>query len=613
MDNFYKQGRGVWSPAPEVASSSVEGTNSAQADPVQALRQLSQPVFVIAKPSQWQKQSLPFTLVNHGQVRFPAQPARPTSGTVASDTTSGTNSNTANLCGPTAPNSSSTQNYPLLAMAPPVTPSTLGETDFRNTYGLKYACLSGSMANGIASEELVCSMAKAGMMGFFGSAGLSLEEVKQHIDSLQAKLEQPANSGVPVNQGRPQTAPAVLPHGFNLIHSPSDPQLEEKLVQLFIAKNVQNIEASAFLGLTPALLHYRYSGLKRNSDGTVYAPHHVFAKISRLEVAQKLLAPPPEDMLRNLVEAGKLTPQEAELAQGLPAASALTAEADSGGHTDNRPALGLIPAVINLRDRMREKYGWYVPVGAAGGIATPQAAAAAFAMGAAYVMTGSINQACQESGTCDVVRGMLAHATPADVMMAPAADMFEMGVNVQVLKWGTMFPVRARKLYEIYRTYPSFEQVPPNLQSQIERDFLRTSFQEAWQSTQAFFQKRDPRQIEKALRDPKHLMALVFRSYLGQASRWANAGVPERRADYQIWCGPAMGSFNQWCKGTFLADVKERHADLAALNIMAGAGYLTRTALIGSQGVKLPPQWCSFAPLPYQEIASLLQESSSVF
>ena len=108
-------------------------------------------------------------------------------------------------------------------------------------------------------------------------------------------------------------------------------------------------------------------------------------------------------------------------------------------------------------------------------------------------------------------------------------------------------------------------------------------------------------------------MALVFRSYLGQASRWANAGVPERRADYQIWCGPAMGSFNQWCKGTFLADVKERHADLAALNIMAGAGYLTRTALIGSQGVKLPPQWCSFAPLPYQEIASLLQESSSVF
>ena len=613
MDNFYKQGRGVWSPAPEVASSSVEGTNSAQADPVQALRQLSQPVFVIAKPSQWQKQSLPFTLVNHGQVRFPAQPARPTSGTVASDTTSGTNSNTANLCGPTAPNSSSTQNYPLLAMAPPVTPSTLGETDFRNTYGLKYACLSGSMANGIASEELVCSMAKAGMMGFFGSAGLSLEEVRQHIDSLQAKLEQPANSGVPVNQGRPQTAPAVLPHGFNLIHSPSDPQLEEKLVQLFIAKNVQNIEASAFLGLTPALLHYRYSGLKRNSDGTVYAPHHVFAKISRLEVAQKLLAPPPEDMLRNLVEAGKLTPQEAELAQGLPAASALTAEADSGGHTDNRPALGLIPAVINLRDRMREKYGWYVPVGAAGGIATPQAAAAAFAMGAAYVMTGSINQACQESGTCDVVRGMLAHATPADVMMAPAADMFEMGVNVQVLKWGTMFPVRARKLYEIYRTYPSFEQVPPNLQSQIERDFLRTSFQEAWQSTQAFFQKRDPRQIEKALRDPKHLMALVFRSYLGQASRWANAGVPERRADYQIWCGPAMGSFNQCCKGTFLADVKERHADLAALNIMAGAGYLTRTALIGSQGVKLPPQWCSFAPLPYQEIASLLQESSSVF
>ena len=32
----------------------------------------------------------------------------------------------------------------------------------------------------------------------------------------------------------------------------------------------------------------------------------------------------------------------------------------------------------------------------------------------------------------------------ADVMMAPSADMFEMGVKVQVLKTGTMFAMRAR-------------------------------------------------------------------------------------------------------------------------------------------------------------------------
>src|ERR671935_238903 len=99
-------------------------------------------------------------------------------------------------------------------------------------------------------------------------------------------------------------------------------------------------------------------------------------------------------------------------------------------------------------------------VGAAGGIAPPASAAAAFLMGAAYVLTGSINQACVESGSSDPVREMLAAAEQADVIMAPAADMFEMGVKVQVLKRGTMFAMRAQKLYELYRTCPDMASIP---------------------------------------------------------------------------------------------------------------------------------------------------------
>lgn len=545
MANSCIKAMGSWTPGP----------NAASQDPVAVLRNLKNPVFAVSSPSVWQGKNLPFTLCGNGSCQF------------ASASPAGS--------------------LPLLALAPPLSPTTLGQESFRHTYGLRYACLSGSMANAIASEDLVIAMAKSGMMGFFGSAGLSLDEVTKHIHSLKNKL-------------------GNLPYGLNLIHSPSDPQLEKKIAELFIAENVHCIEASAFLGLTPALLHYRYSGLKRRADGSIYAPHHVFAKISRLEVASKLLSPPPPEMISSLVAQGALTAEEAELSRFVPPASALTAEADSGGHTDNRPAFGLLPAVINLRDRMQEQFGWSVPVGAAGGIATPQAAAAAFAMGAAYVMTGSINQACVESGSSDAVREMLAKASPADVAMAPAADMFEMGVNVQVLKWGTMFPVRAKRLYEIYRAYASFDEVPAAIKDQIEKTMLRSSFAEAWQSTKAFFAKRDPRQIAKAESDPKHMMALVFRSYLGQASRWANAGLPDRRADYQIWCGPSMGSFNQWCKGTFLENVKERHADLAALNIMVGACILTRAALITNQGVEIPAQWSCFEPLPFQELASLL-------
>ena len=70
------------------------------------------------------------------------------------------------------------------------------------------------------------------------------------------------------------------------------------------------------------------------------------------------------------------------------------------------------------------KYGFKTPlrVGLAGGIATPDAAAGAFAMGAAYILTGSINQAAVEADTSDCVREMLVQARQADVAMAPAAD-----------------------------------------------------------------------------------------------------------------------------------------------------------------------------------------------
>ena len=150
---------------------------------------------------------------------------------------------------------------------------------------------------------------------------------------------------------------------------------------------------------------------------------------------------------------GELTAEQATLAAQIPVAQDVTAEADSAGHTDNRPLVTLLPTLLALRDRLQAKFGYAQPlrVGAAGGLSTPSGLAAAFAMVAAYVVTGSVNQACVESGSSDLVRKMLALAQQADVAMAPAGDMFEMGVKVQVLKRGTMFPMRAAKLYELYQ------------------------------------------------------------------------------------------------------------------------------------------------------------------
>ena len=68
---------------------------------------------------------------------------------------------------------------------------------------------------------------------------------------------------------------------------------------------------------------------------------------------------------------------------------------------------------------------------------------------------------------------MLTQAGLADVIMAPAADMFELGVEVQVLKRGTMFGNRAKKLYELYKGYPSLEEIPEEERAVLERSFLK--------------------------------------------------------------------------------------------------------------------------------------------
>jgi PfaD family protein len=191
--------------------------------------------------------------------------------------------------------------------------------------------------------------------------------------------------------------------------------------------------------------------------------------------------------------------------------------------------------------------------------------------------------------------------------MAPAADMFEMGVKVQVLKRGTMFALRARKLYELYRAHESLESLPAAVVAQLERDYFRGTLEQAWRQTCEYFATRDPSQIERAARDARHRMALVFRSYLGQSSGWANSGDASRVADYQVWCGPAMGAFNQWVRGSFLERPEQRDVLMVAMNLMVGAAVQTRASWLRAQGIDMAA--VRFEPLPLSELTELMDES----
>lgn len=471
------------------------------------------------------------------------------------------------------------QVHHLVAYAPPLPPAALGDPAFRAAYGVSYNLYSGAMANAIASDTMVIAMGKAGFLGSFGSAGLVPSKVEAAIQKVQSSLP-----------GKP--------YAFNLINSPNEPAMERNTCELFVKYHVPVIEASAYMEITYPLAYYRLSGLSVDEQGKIVIGHRMIAKVSRKEVARRFLEPAPADLIRQLLAENKINELQARLAEQVPMADDITVEADSGGHTDNRPLVGLIPSMLALRDEIQtqRQYAQPVRIGAAGGIGTPGAAAAAFAMGAAYIVTGSINQSCIEAGSSQHTRNLLAQAGMADVAMAPAADMFEMGVRVQVLKRGTMFAMRASHLYEIYSRYNSIDDIPLPEREKLEKTIFKRNLDSVWEETVRFFTERDPRQIERAEKDPRQKMALVFRWYLGLSSRWSNTGEPGREMDYQIWCGPAMGTFNDWARGTYLESPENRQIVDVSMHLLTGAAYLLRLRMLTLQGIQLPASLEQYYP-----------------
>jgi len=470
----------------------------------------------------------------------------------------------------------------LLAQAPAVQPHQLGDPGFLADHQVGLPYMTGAMANGIACEELVITMGQAGLLGSFGAAGLVPSRIEEAIQRTQHALPQG-------------------PYAFNLIHSPNEDALERLGCELFLQHGVRTVEASAYLDLTPHIVRYRVAGLQAAPDGGVLVPNRVIAKISRTEVARKFMEPAPPRLLQQLQAEGLITEAQARMAEQVPMADDITVEADSGGHTDNRPLVALLPSILSLRDEIQAERGYATPirVGAGGGVGTPMSALAAFAMGAAYVVTGSVNQGCREAAASTHTKQLLAQAAMADVAMAPAADMFEMGVELQVLKRGTMFPMRAQKLYEFYRNCDSIDGIPTAERERLEQQVFRQPLEAVWEETVRFFNERDPEVIARAQNHPKRKMALIFRWYLGLSSRWSNHGEAGREADYQIWCGPAMGAFNDWVRGSYLEAPENRRVVEVAWHLMLGAAFLNRVQMLGVQGLRVPTTLGGYRPAPF--------------
>src|SRR5581483_3480849 len=98
---------------------------------------------------------------------------------------------------------------------PGIGPENLGSPRMADLHGLRFPYICGEMANGIATVEMVESIARHGMLGFFGAAGLNLERIESAILQLQSRCRE-------------------LAWGSNLIHSPADPELEDKTIDLYL-------------------------------------------------------------------------------------------------------------------------------------------------------------------------------------------------------------------------------------------------------------------------------------------------------------------------------------------------------------------------------------------
>lgn len=408
----------------------------------------------------------------------------------------------------------------------------------------------------MSSVELVARLGRAGLRGYFGAGGLDLGAVEKALAEL---------ARTPGLDGR---------YGVNLLHDLTRPGAEDALTDLLLRHDVRHVEAAAFTTVTPAIVRYRFTGAHRTPDGAPVAVRTLVAKCSRPEVAAHFMAPPAGELLRRLVAEGALTAQEADAARGLPVAQDICVEGDSAGHTDGGVSLALVPTTAALAEQLTARHGYArrLRVGACGGLGTPEAVAAAFVLGADFVVTGSVNQCSPQAGTSDAVKDLLAALDVQDTAYAPAGDLFELGSRVQVVRKGTLFAARANKLYQLYRGHSGLEDLDEATRTWLERDCLRAPLDQVWKQTCDHYRDTGRvHEIERAERDPRHRMALLFKSYFARTNRAAQDGDPTERANYQVHCGPAAGAFNRCVRGTALEPWPERHVERIADLLMTGA------------------------------------------
>lgn len=424
-------------------------------------------------------------------------------------------------------------------------------TKFNIEYGLKYPYLAGGMERGISSKEMVVKCGKDNILSFLGTKRMDIEKVKQSIIYIKERL----------SKGEP--------FGVNITYDSFDTELAPKVIDLCLEYNVKNVEVSGYYDIPNYIIRYKLKNIKQEKN-KVICDNKVFLKVDRLSDIDRWIGTISEKVLNSLLEDNFITNEEKMLSKCISIIDALTIKCEVGGNQNRNDILNTLPMAIKIRDSQVKEHSYdnNIYVGASGNIGTPEAVAIAFILGADYVVTGSINQCSVEADCSDSIKDLLQQARIEDTIYVPDAEKFEIGGKVQVLKRGVMFPSRANKLYELYKYYDSYYQIDEKSRKHIEKNYFMKTFNEYYEECKKSLSSEKIDIIEK---DEKKKMALVFKTYLMEAALYGQKGIEEQRMNFEIYCSPALGAFNEYCKGGELDNWRKRSVTKIAEALMCDA------------------------------------------
>lgn len=404
-------------------------------------------------------------------------------------------------------------------------PKSLGSKAFKKLFSLDYSYIVSGLPSYTHGRGMLQNLSENGMLGFFNLDGLTFEEKEESLNTL--------------NQ-----------HDFNFGVEFSiddfDEKEDDKLITLLMGQNIKYILVKGCSKITESLRRFKSS--KSNL---------LIAKVSHPDQCVSLSS------------------------ESDPIFNAFLIDGSFVSNQDTRSILSLMPSIKNILSQKS------IFLGVTGDLGTPESLAAAYAMGADFVSTCSINLLSNDVSASDSYKDSIKKVRFQDISLVSSFDGFESGAKIRALNFGTRFVAVSSKIGAWFFEKKSVETLSEGERAYLESKVFTDSLDQTVADANAFFEHRNPSLVEAASSNSRICLAMLIRYYLEMGHLWAIEGDDSKKLDFNIKVGLDLASFNQWRQGTIFEDDDKLSVVQIALNLMMGAQYEIRKQFLLAQDVEL--------------------------